>query len=272
MNIKTITSQVTDAGLFAGYAARMSEFPQTLKTWRKARRFSQLELAMAADVSSRHLSFLETGRARPSPDMIRRLGDALQLPLSARNEMLNVAGFAARYPARKWDADEMAPVRAAMDHTMRSHAPYPGIMIDRLWHVVDMNAPARTLFAMLGVGEGSSLLDLMMSEALPPLIENWPEVARHTAQRLRVESAAQGGVAALTRVADHLASVLGAKTAPMGPVVPTIYRAGPLRLSLIGTIAQFGTPEDLSLDDLRIELFFPADEATEKALHVMAGA
>ena len=245
----------------------MSDFPQTLKSWRKARRFSQLDLALEAEVSARHLSFLETGRARPSQDMIARLGDALQLPLSARNQMLTVAGFAARYPARAWSAEDMAPIRAAMDHMLDRHAPYPAIAIDRLWNAVRMNPPARFLFAQVGVAEGGSLLDLMMSDHLPGVVENWPAVAHHTALRLRTESAAQGGVAALDRVADYLAAVPGAPQQPTGPVVPTIYRAGPLRLSLIATIAQFGTPEDLMLDDLRIELYFPADAATADILN-----
>ncbi|WP_417514228.1 helix-turn-helix domain-containing protein [Minwuia sp.] len=250
----------------------MNAFPQTLKAWRKARRFSQLELAMEADVSTRHLSFLETGRARPSPDMIGRLGDALQLPLAARNEMLTVAGFAAQYPAREWDAQAMAPVRAAVEHTLTAHSPYPAVAFDRLWRMVRMNRPAERLFGPLQIGEGDSLLDLLISDALPPLIENWPEVARHAARRLRTESAAQGGVPELDRVADVLARVPGAGQDDFGPVVPTIYRAGPLRLSLFATIAQFGTPEDLTLDDLKIEMYFPADEETEQALRAMAVA
>ncbi len=251
---------------FWAYVGCMSDFPQTLKTWRKARRLSQLDLAVEAEVSSRHLSFLETGRARPSAEMIGRLVDALQLPLSARNQMLTVAGFAARYPARDWSAEDMAPVRAAVDYTLERHAPYPAIAIDRLWTVVNMNAPAKQLFGFVGLVEGDSLLDLMVSDALPSVIENWPDVAHHAAQRLRTESAAQGGVAELDSAADVLAAVGGVGRAPLGPVAPTIFRAGPLRLSLFGTIAQFGTPEDLTLDDLRIELYFPADKATEKVL------
>lgn len=249
----------------------MTDFPQALKAWRKARRFSQLELAFEANVSARHIAFLETGRAGPSPAMIGRLGDALQIPLAARNQMLTLAGFAARYPGRQWDADEMAPIRAAVEHTLERHAPYPAIAVDRLWSVVRMNRPAHTLFGALGIVEGGSLLDLMTSDDLPPLIENWPEVAHHAAQRLRTESAAQGGVSRLDRVADKLSAASGPSDQKhIGPVVPTIYRAGGMRLSLFAIIAQFGTPEDLALDDLKIELFFPADAETERALRGMA--
>lgn len=248
----------------------MTDFRDVLKVWRRTRRFSQLELAVEANVSARHIAFLETGRARPSAAMIGRLGEALQIPLAARNQMLTLAGFATRYPARQWDASEMAPIRAALEHTLEQHAPYPGIAIDRMWNVVRLNRPAQLLFGQLGMVEGSSLLDLMSSDALPPLIENWPDVAHHAAQRLRTESAAQGGVVKLDRLAEKLAAAPGGSGTPIGPVTPTIYRTGTMRLSLFAIIAQFGTPEDLALDDLRIELFFPADTETEQALRAMS--
>ena len=249
--------------------AVMSPFQKILKDWRGVRRFSQLALATEAGVSLRHLSFLETGRSRPSPAMVGRLGDALQMPLTARNQMLVAAGFAARHESRCWDDAEMEPVRRALEHTLASHAPYPALALDRLWSVVRLNAPARALFAPLGVDEGDSLLDLLASDALPPLIENWPEVAHHAARRLRTESAAAGGITELDELADHLHAVPHVVGQPLGPVVPTIYRLGQVRLSLFATIAQFGTPEDLILDDLKIEMYFPADTATDRALRVM---
>jgi hypothetical protein len=152
---------------------------------------------------------------------------------------------------------------------LTQHAPYPAIAIDRMWTVLRVNAPARMLLAPLGVEEGCSLLDLMMSEALPPLIENWPVVAQSVAQRLRLESATLGGVPAFDLVANHLAQV-GGSVSTSGPVIPTIYRLGALRLSLFATIAQFGTPDDLTLDDMKIELYFPADDATDQALRQLA--
>jgi transcriptional regulator with XRE-family HTH domain len=244
----------------------MTDFADILKRWRKSRRLSQLALAMQANVSARHIAFLETGRARPSAAMIGRLGDALRLPLDVRNQMLTSAGFAQRYSARQWDAAEMAPVRAAVNYSLDRHAPYPALAVDRLWLVIALNAPARILFGALGIDEGSSLLDLMTSEVLPPLIENWPEVAHHAAQRLRTESTAQGGVERLDHAADTLASVPGARQGPLGPVMPTVYRIGTLRLSLFAIIAQFGTAEDMTLDDVKIELYFPADSQTDEAL------
>ncbi|MGF1454133.1 MAG: helix-turn-helix domain-containing protein [Alphaproteobacteria bacterium] len=244
----------------------MTVFAETLKTWRKTRRLSQLDLALEANVSARHISFLETGRARPSREMIVRLGEALHLPLAARNQMLAHGGFAARYSGRRWDAEDMAPIRMALAHMLDRHAPYPGFAVDRLWTIVRLNGPARALFGLLGIEDGASLLDLMRSDAMPAMIENWAQVARHAALRLRTESAAQGGIPALDQTADHLARVGGADEVPIGPVVPTVYRTGPLRLALFSTITQFGTPEDLALDDLRIELFFPADPETDAVL------
>ena len=241
-------------------------FPGALRTWRRARRLSQLHLALEADVSARHLSFLETGRAQPSREMVERLGGALRLPLAAQNRLLLQAGFAARYPTREWGADEMAPVRAAIAHTLDRHAPYPALALDRLWRVVQLNGPARALFGLLGVAEGDSLLDRMGSEGMLAHIENWPEVAHHAAQRLWTESAAQGGVPELDRAAEQLSRTPRPRSAPPGPVIPTVFVADGLRLALFATVAQFGTPHDVTLDDLKIELYFPADRTTDAAL------
>jgi transcriptional regulator with XRE-family HTH domain len=268
--VKTTTSEVNDRITFGRYPENMSKFAEVLKTLRKARRFSQVDLAAEADVSLRHLSFLETGRSRPSGEMVRKLSDAMQLPLAARNQLLTHAGFAAQHAARTWSADEMKPIRAAVEHTLAGHEPYPGLVVDRLWNVVQMNEPARVMFAQMNVGKGDSLLEMMLSETLPPLIENWPDVAHQAALRLRTESAAQGGVPELDRVADRLWQH-GAHTRPQsGPIIPTIYRLGAQRLSLFATLAQFGTPEDLTLDDLRIELYFPMDDETARVLQSAA--
>jgi transcriptional regulator with XRE-family HTH domain len=252
------------------YGSFMTTFPGTLRTWRKARRLSQLDLAGEAGVSARHISFLESGRSRPSPEMIGRLGDALALPLDARNQMLTHAGFAARYPGRAWDDAEMEPIRKAFSYMLEAHAPYPALAVDKLWTVMALNAPAATLYGMLGVGEGDSLLDLMMSDTLPPMIENWAQVAQHACQRLRTESAAQGGVPALDRAADHLGRVPRPRGLTTGPVIPTILNTGTMRLSIFTTIAQLGTPEDVALQDLKIELYFPSDDASASLLRQLA--
>ncbi|MEM7438486.1 MAG: helix-turn-helix domain-containing protein [Pseudomonadota bacterium] len=250
----------------------MSEFPQTLKTWRKTRRLSQLDLALEAEVSARHISFLESGRASPSREMVSRLGDALQMPLAARNQMLTNAGFARRFPARAWGDEALAPIAQAVTRMLRSHAPFPGIAADSLWRIVEMNDPAAFLFGQLGVGVGDSLLDLMLSEHVPQFVENWPEVAHHVAGRLRTESAAMGGVATFDRAAQHLSQQALAEPSEERAVIPTVFAMGDLRLSLFATIAQFGTPEDVVLDAFKVELYFPTDAETEAVLRSISAS
>ena len=250
----------------------MNDFSDSLRRWRAARRFSQLDLANEASISARHLSFLETGRANPSRDMVLRLGEALELPLDARNQMLTSAGFAARYEKRSWDAGDMAAIRRAVDHMLTSHMPFPGLAVDHLWSVQMANPAALALFQPFGVGIGDSLLDLMMGDQLPGVVENWPDVAHHAALRLRTESAAAGGIAAFERVIAHLEQVAPRRDVSRSPVIPTILRMGDMRLSFFATIAQFGTPEDLALDTLKIELYFPSDTATEEVFRAQAAA
>ncbi len=250
----------------------MSQFPESLRAWREARRFSQLDLATEAEISTRHLSFLENGRAKPSREMIARLGEALQLPLDARNQLLIHASFAARYPSRRWDSDDMAPIRRAIDLMLVHHHPYPGIAVDRLWTVRHMNEAAALLYGQFAMGVGDSLLNLMMSDQMPQVVENWPDVARHASARLRTESITQGGVAELDRVADYLSGFDSSTSQPLGPVVPTILRLESGRLQMFATISQFGTPEDVTLDDFKIELYFPVDEASDSLLRSIASS
>ena len=164
----------------------------------------------------------------------------------------------------------MVPVRRAVDYTLQAHAPYPAMALDRLWSVIALNEPAQLLFKPLGIEAGSNLLHFVTSSPVATLVENWPEVAHHTARRLRTESLAQGGVSELDKAADILAAVGGSATLSEFPVVPTVYRFGEMRLSLFSTIAQFGTPTDLALDDLKIELYFPTDEQTRQFLESLS--
>lgn len=249
----------------------MNEFAQTLKKWRKVRRFSQLDLANEAGISGRHLSFLETNRARPSRGMVLRLSETLQLPLDARNQILNHADFTAEYGDRQWSDAEMRPVRQAIDRMLQTHMPYPGLAVDRLWNIVQMNRTAQSLFGQLGMGVGDSLVDLLMSETAADLIENWPAVAKSAAARLRIESSAQGGIAKFESAASQLAQAAGDAPRVASPVIPTVIRLGNTRLSMFATVAQIGTPEDVVLDDLKVELYFPVDDETATAFQDMGG-
>jgi transcriptional regulator with XRE-family HTH domain len=256
----------------------MNDFAATLKRWRAARRFSQLALATEAEISARHLAFLETARARPSRGMVLRLAEVLDVPRADRNNLLAAAGFAPHYPALPLDADAMRTVRAAMDWTVTRHAPYPALTMDRHWRIVTMNAPAVRLFAPVGLAPGASLLDAATAPGVgTQMIENWPDVARHLLARLRLESARAGGDPVLDAGIRRLSRdpAIGGHPAlplPATPVIPTIYRIGATRLSLFSTFAQFGTAEEVALADMQIELMFPADAATDAALHAMAAA
>jgi transcriptional regulator with XRE-family HTH domain len=253
----------------------MQTFAEALKHWRHTRRLSQLDLAMVADVSARHLAFLETGRAKPSRAMLLHLAEVMMIPRNSRNLLLQLAGFAAVYPAQAMDADDMVPVRAAMDWTVTRHAPYPALVMDRLWRLVTLNAPAATLFAAIGLAQGDSLLAALRNPpGAPRAIENWAEVGYHTMIRLRSESALAGGIDELDAAANHLAAdtAIAAWQPParLPVIVPTVFVAGGLRLSLFSTYATFGTAEDVALAEMKIELMFPADDTTKAQLLAMA--
>lgn len=239
----------------------MTPYTDLLKEWRKRRRMSQLDLAVEAGVSARHISFLETGRSRPSPEMIVHLSEVMEVPVDSRNQMMRAVGFAPRYAATPLDDAAMAPIRDAVEWTLQRHAPYPGMALDRLWRIVRLNGPAAMLFAPLGLAEGQSLLELITNPVMADVVENWPEVAHYTMLRLRAESAAAGGLPELEAAVKALAAYANApKDAIAGPSIPTVYRFAGQRLSMFGTIAQFSTVADETLDDLKVELFFPADD------------
>lgn len=246
-------------------------FGNFLKGWRGRRRFSQLDLALAANVSARHIAFLETGRSNPSRDMVVHLSEALEIPRAERNALLNAAGFAPGYRRRRLDDEDMADVAQAVSWMLERHDPYPAFAVDRHWHLVKTNACGNALLANVGIATGDSMLEaLVSSPRLRDVIVNWPDVAHHIYRRLRTESAHFGGDAVLDAAANTLFKELQAMAVPAGgelpPVVPTLYRAGDRTLAFISTIAQFGTAEDIALADLKIELLFPADETTRKTV------
>lgn len=250
----------------------MTPYPGLLREWRKRRRMSQLDLAVEADVSARHISFLETGRSRPSPNMILHLSEVLDIPVDARNQMMRAEGFAARFATTAFDDAAMAPVRRAVEWTLKQHEPFPAMVLDRVWRLVRLNGPAKILFAPLGIECGQSLLSLLTSPVMEKLVENWPEVAHHTILRLRSESANAGGIPELDAAALALAPQAEISSdMAVGPTVPTIYRFGDKRVSMFGTIAQFSTVTDVTLDDLKIELFFPSDDSSAVFLGSLAG-
>ena len=250
-------------------------FGAVLKQWRNQRHISQLDLGLMADVSARHISFLETGRSKPSRPMVQHLCETLDIPRTARNGMLNAAGFSAAFGERDYNEDGMKEIREAIDWTLQRHDPYPAIVLDRHWAIVKTNNSSKLLLNALGLDEGSSLLEIAADkQKMVELFENWQEVGLHLIARLRTESAHYGGDEYLDGIASNLTTQIGATSimdaGVLPAVIPARYRAGGITLSLFSTIAQFGTAEDIALADLRIELMFPADDATKAILLSMA--
>lgn len=253
------------------FAARPA-FADTLRRHRMARRFSQLELALECGISARHLSFLETGRAQPSRDMVMQLADGLMLPLGTRNALLQAAGFTAAFPTSQLDSDALKPFRDMLSDMIARHAPNPAMVCDRHWNILEANPVAAGLLSALS--DGSQPLNavriLTDNPNAPDAIANLPDVLSEMSARIRLEAMQAAGDAVLQ---GHLAALESAcarhpvKGASLrSPIVPLILNAPGGRLSFLSTIAHFGTSEDVTIRDLRLELLFPADDATRQAL------
>lgn len=248
-----------------------ARFGALLRDWRGQRRMSQLSLGMTANVSARHISFLETGRAKPSQAMVLQLSDSLEIPRGERNRLLQAAGFSRAYEARSLDDKELEYVNAAMDWTLERHNPFPAMAFDRHWCLLKMNACATALLATLDINEGDSLLEAFTNDGpVREAIENWPEVATHLATRLRTESAHLGGDPvlddAIARLSEALAPFSTEHPDGIPAVITANYRSNGMLLSFFSTISQFGSVEDIALADVKIELMFPADAATREVL------
>jgi transcriptional regulator with XRE-family HTH domain len=247
---------------------------ELLRSWRRRRRLTQLELSLRADVSARHLSFLETGRSVPSREMVVHLAEHLDVPLRERNVLLAAAGYAPLYSETDLQAPEMASVRAAIERLLDSHEPYPAVVVDRWWNVVSANG---TSVALLTEGVAAELLEPPVNvlraslhpDGLAPRIRNLGEWRAHLLTRLRgqVEGTGDPQLAALLdELTSYGDSALAATYHYDGVVVPLRLRSSRGDLNLLSTVATFGTPNDITVADLSIESFFPSDESTRKLL------
>jgi transcriptional regulator with XRE-family HTH domain len=250
-------------------------FGDVLRDWRQVRRMSQLDLALAAEVSARHVSFLESGRAEPSRAMTLKLAAALDMPKAAANEALKSAGFAAVYPVLAPNAPDLTPVRRAISMTLSSHHPFPGIAINRTWDLLEANESARQLFAALG--GGPNMIEFLIFLGSLDIVENWEETAFLALMRLRSEIAHLGGEERLQDYAARLAAHPRLKNADLSAidldqaVIPTVFRLGDKRLSVFSTIAMFGSVQDVAASEIRIELMYPADDGTAAFFRSFAG-
>jgi transcriptional regulator with XRE-family HTH domain len=257
-------------------AADSDAFAALLRRYRAARRMSQLDLALTCEISARHLSFLETARAKPSREMVLQLAEGLVLPLGSQNALLQAAGFAAVFPASPLESEALGPFRAVLQEMMDRHAPYPAILCDRHWRMRDANATAAALLGPLQAETGETNLIRMLTDnaAAAAMIANLPEVIHEMRGRIALEALEAGNDPVLR---DLLAALEAASLrhplpggAPRRPLVPLIVNTPAGQLSFLSTIAHFGTSEDVTVRDLRLELLFPADEATRTALKAMA--
>lgn len=261
---------------------RAEAFPQILKTWRSKRRMSQLELALASGVSQRHVSFLESGRAKPSRAMILQLSETLEVPLRERNDWLTAAGFAPVFRARPLDDPQMALVMNAVKVMLANAEPYPAIAIDRAWNIRMANAPFEMMGAMMGHdlwtrigGKERNLMRLFFHpNGIKPYVKNWALVAPLLWHRAQREAEALGGQemkAVLGELAQYqdADTLWAAEDAALVPVLPLEVEKDGTRISLFTVIATFGTAQDVTADELRIESLFPADAATEQLFRSM---
>jgi transcriptional regulator with XRE-family HTH domain len=245
-----------------------------LREWRQHRRLSQLALSLDAGISTKHLSFLETGRSRPSREMLLHLADLLGVPLRERNTLLQAAGFAALYPQHALSDPEMQAARQAMETILAAHDPYPALAIDRHWTLVSANqATQRLLAATIAPALLTPPVNVLRAslhpDGLAPHIANLPVWRGHILARLRQQIAATADPV-LSALAQELAAYPGGTDHPAptesGLVIPLQLRLGHQVLSLFGTVTVFGTPVDITLAELALEAFYPADETTAAAL------
>lgn len=277
------------AGSGASYSAGMSSqfepaFGRLLREWRSRRRVSQLDLAMEAGVSSRHVSFIETGRAQPSREMVLMLARVLDVPLRDRNDLLTAAGYAAMYRATDLDSPALEQARRALDFMLRQQEPYPAIVVDRSWTLLKANGGAVRLvetFADPAAAEewGGNAMRLMFHpRGLRPHIVNWEAMAAALIQWLHRDVLSGLGGADTRRLLDELLSYPGVPPrwrtldldASTAPFLPIEFRKDDLHLRFFSTLTSLGTPHDITLQELRVEAFFPADAETEESFTASA--
>ena len=265
----------------------LTSFSKIVKAWRAVRKYSQLALACDAGISQRHLSFLESGRAKPSRDMVINLSEALDIPLRDRNLMLGAAGFAPLYKQRALNDEEMQPVYEALHRSITHHEPYPAIVIDGDWNLLLANDATHSLIELLGDSEKiwadvdpSGLKNIYRltfhPKGLRSLISNWNILAPQMLTRLQKEANE-----------DHALSILLADVivmskedegylkphvnTPLMPILPMEIALNGMRLNLFSMISTFGTAVDITASELKIESFFPADAQTEQVFKAING-
>lgn len=268
--------------------AANADFPARLRWWRERRGLSQLDLANIADISQRHLSFLELGRTQPSRDMVLRLGAALDLPAREQNALLHAAGFAPVWRQSALGAPELAAVNRALDFMLTQQEPYPAFVVDRRWNLLRANTAGQRFVGFLidsppvvpDPANPINLADALVApNALRPLIANWREVVLYFMRSVRADAIADGNpetTALLDRLLDY-PDVPGLWETPsleemQEPVLSMHIVKGNTTLRLFTMLATLGTAHDVTAQEIRIESFFPADAATDAVFKQWAAA
>jgi transcriptional regulator with XRE-family HTH domain len=254
-----------------------SNIGELLRGWRAVRRLTQLELAHDAEISMRHLSYIETGRAQPSREMVLRLAEALEVPLRERNALLLAAGFAPLFRHSRLDTPEMDEARGAVALILEHQNPFPAFVVDRYWNILLENEGTKRLLALFpqcaSVLPHNAVRLAFHPEGLRPFIENWEDVAARIIQRVHRASVANPADETMRAFLAELLAYPDVPNrwrmvdleSPPPPVLTINYGHQGRTLRLFSTVTTFGTPQDIALQELRIECFFPADEATRSA-------
>jgi transcriptional regulator with XRE-family HTH domain len=262
----------------SSFTNEAASFGVFLRQWRAVRRLSQMDLALEAEISMRHLSCLETGRAQPSRQMVARLAEALQIPLRERNGMLLAAGYAPFYRQVALDSPDMEAARQAVEFLLSKQDPYPGLIVDKYANILQENDGAKRFFSLFPVGDAirprNGMRLLFHPKGLRPYIANWEEVAARLIQRVHREVATDPSDVAMKHLLHELLNYPGVPSrwrmqdldGNSPPFLTIDYRPGRCTLRMFSTLTTFGTAQDIGLQQLRIESFFPADEPTRAAL------
>ncbi|NER79088.1 MAG: helix-turn-helix transcriptional regulator [Leptolyngbya sp. SIO1D8] len=266
-----------------------TSFGDLIKHWRKQRGFSQLSLSLASGVSQRHISFLESGRSQPSREMILQLAEILEIPLREQNKMLTVAGFVPVFTESELSAPELAPIHQALEFTLKQQEPYPALVMDRYWNQLESNQatqrllnglvqPEQLLPCVMPSGQLNLMKVMLHPQGLRSVVANWEDIVPDLVQRVHRESLTKGQNETSQVLLQELLSYPDVEDLWQSkisenwqvPLLMVNFVKDSLELQFFSTITTLGTPYDITLQELRIECFFPGDEITAKRMQQFA--
>jgi transcriptional regulator with XRE-family HTH domain len=271
-------------------AEQSPPFPDLLRSWRKLRKLSQWDLSVTAGISQRHLSFLESGRSSPSREMVLKLAATLEVPLQEQNSLLSSAGFAPMFQAASLDHDSLALARQALEVMLKHHEPYPCLVVDRNWNMLMSNEANLRLFAQFidpitvwseidDDGSASLVKLLLHPNGLKPFVRNWELFANYFLKGLRQELRANPYAIATRTLLEEISQLpdlpaidITEVNAPVMPFLTMELVSPTLSINLFSMVSTFGSPHDVTLQQLKIETFFPADEESERAIRKLAAS